>query len=80
MRNPELVMRQYRRYILSCKKKWGTARGLLHYSEIMKEYLDAKRQITDLSKIRMRVETKFNIMQTKTPRGDFGKERARTDT
>ncbi len=41
--DPAHVMRCYRRYILSCKRKWGTARGLVHYRPIVAEYLAAKR-------------------------------------
>lgn len=39
------VMRSYRRYILSCKKSWGTARGLVHYKGIVQTYLAAKRVV-----------------------------------
>jgi len=41
--DPAHVMRQYRRHILSCKAKWGTARGLVHYRAIVQTYLWAKR-------------------------------------
>jgi hypothetical protein len=37
------VMRQYRRHILGCKKKWGTARGLIHYRGFVETYLACKR-------------------------------------
>jgi hypothetical protein len=36
-------MRQYRRHILACKRKWGTARGLIHYKALLQTYLWAKR-------------------------------------
>lgn len=36
-------MRTYRAHILGCKKKWGSARGLIHYRAIIGEYLAAKR-------------------------------------
>jgi len=35
-------MRVYRRHILGSKRKWGTARGLIHYRAIVAEYLAAK--------------------------------------
>lgn len=41
--DPSLVMSQYRKHILSCKRKWGTARGLVHYKRIVQTYLWAKR-------------------------------------
>lgn len=43
--NPQLVMSQYRRHILSSKKRWGTARGLVHYRAFMQTYLWAKREV-----------------------------------
>jgi hypothetical protein len=43
--NPHLVMTQYRRRILSCKKRWSTARGLIHYKVLVQTYLWAKRQV-----------------------------------
>lgn len=42
---PELVMARYRRHILGCKKKWGTARSLIHYRALLDEYLAAKRVV-----------------------------------
>ena len=39
------VMVAYRRYILGCKARWGTARGLVHYRAIVGEYLAAKRDV-----------------------------------
>jgi hypothetical protein len=41
----EHVMSQYRRHILTCKKKWGTARGLIHYRSIVNEYLRCKAHL-----------------------------------
>lgn len=40
---PSHVMRVYRAHILGCKRKWGSARGLIHYRRIVDEYLAAKR-------------------------------------
>jgi hypothetical protein len=37
------VRRQYRRHILNCKKKWGSARSLIHYRRIIDAYLETKR-------------------------------------
>lgn len=42
---PEHVMRVYRGHLLGCKRKWGTARGLIHYRAILQEYLAAKRLV-----------------------------------
>jgi hypothetical protein len=36
-------MLAYRRYILGCKKKYGTARSQVHYRELLQQYLVAKR-------------------------------------
>lgn len=41
--SPSLVLSQYRRHILSCKKRWSTARGLVHYKGFIQSYLWAKR-------------------------------------
>jgi hypothetical protein len=41
-KNPAHVMIRYRRHIMSCKKKWSSARGLIHYKEFIREYLAAK--------------------------------------
>jgi hypothetical protein len=41
--DPRHVMTQYRRHITDCKQKWGTARGLIHYRQIVQTYLAAKR-------------------------------------
>jgi hypothetical protein len=38
-------MTAYRRHILSCKRKWGTARGLIHYRGFVQAYLEAKRTL-----------------------------------
>lgn len=38
-------MTQYRRHLLGCKRKWGTARGLIHYRALLSEYLSAKRDV-----------------------------------
>lgn len=43
--SPQLVMSQYRRHILACKRKFGTARGLFHYCAYIDTYLWAKRQV-----------------------------------
>lgn len=32
------------RYILGCKRKWGTARGLVHYRKLIDAYLKGKRK------------------------------------
>jgi hypothetical protein len=39
------VMVAYRRYILGCKKKFGTARSQVHYRDLVDEYLAAKRDV-----------------------------------
>lgn len=43
--DPNLVMTQYRRHIMSSKRRWGTARGLVHYREFIASYLWAKREV-----------------------------------
>jgi hypothetical protein len=43
--DPRLVMVQYRRHILSCKRKWGSARSLIHHRKIVQTYLWAKGQL-----------------------------------
>jgi len=40
---PEETMKTYRAYILGCKRKFGTARSLVHYRDYIQAYLDAKR-------------------------------------
>jgi hypothetical protein len=42
---PAHVMRCYRGHILGCKRKYGTARGLIHYRALIEEYLAAKRLV-----------------------------------
>ena len=37
------VRRQYRRHILSSKRKFGSARALIHYRELIETYLWTKR-------------------------------------
>lgn len=44
-RDARHIMETYRRYILACKKQWGSARSLIHYREIVQEYLAAKRRL-----------------------------------
>ena len=41
--DPGHVAARYRTHIMACKRKWGTARGLIHYRAIVGEYLAAKR-------------------------------------
>lgn len=43
--DPAHVMHCYRRHILGCKKRWGTARGLIHYRAMVQTYLAAKRMV-----------------------------------
>lgn len=43
-RNASHVMRCYRGHILACKRKWGTARGLIHYRALVDEYARCKRE------------------------------------
>lgn len=43
--DPAHVMRQYRKHILSFKRKKGTARGLIHYKGFVQTYLAAKRLV-----------------------------------
>lgn len=38
-------MRCYRGHMLGCKRKWGTARGLIHYRALVREYLSCKRKL-----------------------------------
>jgi len=40
------LLRTYRQHILSCKRKWKTARGLFHYRQFIDTYLWAKRLTT----------------------------------
>lgn len=39
------VVRAYRRYILDRKRKWSSARGLIHYRAIVETYLACKREL-----------------------------------
>jgi hypothetical protein len=43
------VMSQYRRHIMNCKKKWSSARGLIHYRALVATYLAAKRSLMERS-------------------------------
>lgn len=43
--DPEWVMLRYRGHILGCKRKYGWARGLIHYRRLIDEYLAAKRLV-----------------------------------
>lgn len=38
------LMRTYRKHILSAKKRFGSARGLVHYRQFIAIYLLAKRE------------------------------------
>lgn len=40
--NPAHVMRVYRGHILGSKRRWGSARGLLHYRRYLQTYLHCK--------------------------------------
>ena len=40
--SPRHVMQRYRAHILGSKRKWGTARGLVHYRDYLRTYLIAK--------------------------------------
>lgn len=43
--NAKHIMQSYRAYILGCKRKFGTARGLIHYRDYLQAYLEAKREV-----------------------------------
>lgn len=43
--NKAHLVSQYRKHILSCKRRWSTARGLVHYRKIVATYLWAKREL-----------------------------------
>ena len=43
--NPRHVLVTYRQHILSCKRKWSSARSLIHYREFVATYLWAKRAV-----------------------------------
>jgi hypothetical protein len=47
----EHIMRTYRAYILGCKKKYGTARSQVHYKDLVREYLQAKRDVIAARKV-----------------------------
>ena len=40
--DPGIVMAAYRRHVLSSKRSWGSARGLVHYRDFVAAYLFAK--------------------------------------
>lgn len=42
------ILVHYRKFLLGFKRSNGTARGLVHYSDILEEYLEAKRDIVYL--------------------------------
>jgi len=42
--NPQHIVTCYRKYILSCKRKFGTARSQVHYRELIETYVLAKRE------------------------------------
>lgn len=46
--SPRHVMSTYRKDILKAKRKWGTARGLIHYRRLLDEYRGAKRLVVAL--------------------------------
>jgi len=37
------VRRCIRKHILACKRKWGSARSLLHYRGLIATYIEARR-------------------------------------
>ena len=39
------IMVTYRRHVMSSKRKYGTARCLVHYRGFVNEYLEAKRDV-----------------------------------
>ena len=41
------VIRQVRRYLLSAKKRFGTARGLVHYNDLIATYLTVKKEVVN---------------------------------
>jgi len=45
VRKSRHIMSVYRRHLLGSKKKWGTARGLIHYRSFVDSYLLAKRAV-----------------------------------
>lgn len=38
------VVKCYRGHILGSKRKWGSARSLIHYRRLITEYLECKRE------------------------------------
>ena len=44
------IMTVYRNYILGTKRRFGTARSLVHYHDFVREYLNAKRDLLGRSK------------------------------
>lgn len=48
--DPRLVMTQYRRHILSRKKRWSSARSLCNYAGFIESYLWAKRLVVASSR------------------------------
>lgn len=36
-------MRVYRNYLVGTKRKLGSARGLMHFKQLLNEYIEAKR-------------------------------------
>jgi hypothetical protein len=38
------VRARYRRHIMDCKKRWGSARSLIHYRQFIQIYLRTKEQ------------------------------------
>lgn len=50
---PEHVLAIYRRHIVHSKRKFGSARSLIHYQGFINTYLAAKRE----------------VLKTRTPRG-----------
>lgn len=41
--DPRHVARMYRKHLLGCKRKYGSARGLIHYTQYIQTYLHCKR-------------------------------------
>jgi hypothetical protein len=48
--NKRNVMETYRKFILGCKKKYGTARSQVHYRDYIQAYLVAKRWVIFLER------------------------------
>ena len=47
------VMTQYRRHVLGCKRRWGSARGLAHYRDFVASYRLAKREVLQDRSVRI---------------------------